>query len=902
MGIEFARPLAWLLLPLCAALVFVIDKYSGRRRKSVKRTVARTVRFALCFLLVAALAGPALLLPGSQAATWALCDLSASAVSQRAAMESALRDGLTAAPKDLMVGAISFGQSAMVDAPLAAKREDIALGTTPDASGTDIGRALSMALALLPEDAAGRVALLSDGKDNADGVSAQIAAYKARGISVDVLAFPSGFARDAQITSVTPPAQVYQGEKFDVTVRLDATFDTRGTLVLYANRQPVGTRDVTVRKGENAFIFQDTAKESGVVTYEAQLVAEGDENPRNDRLGAYMDVRGVPRVLIVGSDTELAPMLRAAGMRTDTLLPGQVPDTAEALRQYHAVALVNVNADDLSGAATAALDDYVRKLGHGVVAFGGDDSFALGGWRGSALEDMLPVTMDVDNRMEMPSLSLILIIDKSGSMTEGRYGITRLDMAKEAAMRSAEVLTARDTVGVIAFDDTAKWVVPMQGVTDVAAIQEMIGTIRPGGGTAFYSALAQALQAQLESEAQLKHIIFLTDGEAADSGHEALIGQMAQNGITLTTVAVGGGANTTLLSKYAELGGGRAYATDEFDDIPKVFTKETYLATQAYVQNRTFYPVVWADSALTRYDGYPSLDGYLATTAKPLATVALATDREDPLLAWWQYGAGRAAVWTSDVEGAWTGGFLRWDEAAAFFAGILAHVLPAEAGEGDLTLTRQGDMIKMRYTVQDDETGLATEAQVLAPDGTQQQTPLSATAPGVYEGSISAPQEGAYAVRVEQRSGDSLVRTLESGMTVGYSAEYDVRTPDGTALLAEIAWETGGRVLSDATELFTERGTRTREKRDIATALLLIALVLFVLDAAQRRLAWEKLIPEKKPKEAKTDKTGTRKNSPKEQVNENKPQNTKNPPAKQEKPTPGDTGEKLLAGRKKKLM
>ena len=66
------------------------------------------------------------------------------------------------------------------------------------------------------------------------------------------------------------------------------------------------------------------------------------------------------------------------------------------------------------------------------------------------------------------------------------------------------------------------------------------------------------------------------------------------------------------------------------------------------------------------------LSGYLAATEKPLATVSLCSDRKDPVLAWWQYGAGRVACWTSDVQGGWSAAFLNWDRAAEFFAGIIS--------------------------------------------------------------------------------------------------------------------------------------------------------------------------------------------------------------------------------------
>ena len=895
MRIEFIRPLAWVLLPVCIGFVFLIDQKVIRRRQGIKNSITKALRLALLFLLVLSLSGPAALLPDHRATTWAVVDLSASVAAERSHIEQALQAGLASAPKDLFTGAIAFGKQAMVDAPLAQGRANMTLHTAPGSDATDIGRALSMAAALLPEDTAGRIALISDGKDNGRGVSAQVLALAARGIPVDVLALETGFVNDAQVTSIQTPSQVYQNEHFDLIVRIDSLFETTGSLVLYANREPVATRDITLRKGENTFIFQDTAKDSGVITYEAALLAEGDENSHNNRIGAYMDVRGMPKVLIIGEETELSKILTASGMETERLMPTQIARSAEALRQYHAIALVNVNESDLHPDAVVALDDYVRKLGRGVAVFGGDDTYAIGGWRGSALEKMMPISMDVDNRLQMPSLSLVLIIDKSGSMTEGRFGISRLDMAKEAAMRSTDVLTNRDLVGVIAFDDTAKWVVPMQKVEDVAAVKEMIGTIRPGGGTAFYSALSQALLALDAANTQLKHVIFLTDGEAADSGHETLAIAMAEAGISLTTVAVGQGANTRLLSYLASLGGGRAYETLELDDIPKVFTKETYLATQAYLQNRRIFPVVNAINTLTDFDGFPALDGYHSTTAKPLSTVAMTTDRDEPLLAWWQYGAGRVITWTSDVDGAWTVDFLQWDDAPRFFAGILSFILPAEEGEGVLTVTREDDVLRMTYAIDAFQSDLTTDSFILAPDGEQMSVSLDETAPGVYEGVTPAAMEGAYAVRVEQRSGNQLIRTVESGVTVGYSKEYDLRAPDGFPLLEEIARATGGRMITDPGELFTDRGPQARVRRDLSLPLLWVALALFVLDVAQRRISWERWIKQAKP-------VGSEDRRQVEAKKESIVQQKKKEALKPVEPPAVQTGERLLEKRKKRLM
>ena len=157
------------------------------------------------------------------------------------------------------------------------------------------------------------------------------------------------------------------------------------------------------------------------------------------------------------------------------------------------------------------------------------------------------------------------------------------------------MLTQRDQIGVIAFDDAAKWVVPLQQVTDVAAIQSLIGTIRPGGGTAFYSALSQSVGALMAAKTPQKHIIFLSDGQPADSGFQGLAQDAADNGITITTVAVGTGANTKLMELISTIGGGRAYTAD--DNI-KIFTKENVFGRGQLCAKPGFTPVVTENSAL----------------------------------------------------------------------------------------------------------------------------------------------------------------------------------------------------------------------------------------------------------------------------------------------------------------
>lgn len=843
MSLEFARPLLLLLLPAYIALIYLIDRRGGRRSRRIKHRVARVMRCLLTCLCVLALAAPSVVLPGSQQAVWILADASASARGMQDQMTQSVRTALENKDASVNAGVIAFGGNAMVEKPLAQDGTYNGVTTAVDAQASDLSSALTLASALLPEDAQGRIVVLSDGAT--EDVRAAAQQLAARGVTVDFQSFSGDALPDAQISQLNVPSRVYQGQSFTVTVQVTANHDTAGTLVLYQNRTPVSSREVTLRRGDNTFTFRDVAADTGVVTYEARLISEGDSCAQNDSMGGYVYVQGAPKLLLVegrqGEGSEMAAMLSAAAMQYETVLPAQLPYDAEQLRQYDGVVLVNVDYDAADEEQWAALDSAVRVLGRGLTVIGGDSSYALGGYRGSKLEEMLPVTIDVRNKLDLPSLALMLVIDKSGSMTDGMFGTTRLELAKEAAMRAAEVLTPNDQVGVIAFDDAAKWVVNLQKAEDVEAIQNQIGTIRPGGGTAFFTALYEATYALMNAQAQQKHIIFLTDGEAGDTGYLQLCDIMQQNDITLTTVAVGSGADQATLRTLAQQGGGRAYAANEFDNLPKIFTKETYLVSGSYVQNRTFTPVITEQSALTDFEGFPQLSGYLAATEKSLAAVSLMSDREDPILAWWQYGAGRVVAFMADSRGAWTSEFLQWDQAAAFYGGMAAFTLPGEEREGQLITERQGDALRIVYTAPEGaQTGLSTSVTALLPDGTQTQLALQESAPGVYEGEIAAAQLGAYALRVEQRDASGeLQRVMEGGAVNGYSGEYDLRNQNAESTLPYLSALTGGREITDSAEMLKSTRAVVRARRDLTQPLLWALMVLLLCDIALRRLSWD---------------------------------------------------------------
>src|SRR5207253_1081739 len=328
------------------------------------------------------------------------------------------------------------------------------------------------------------------------------------------------------------------------------------------------------------------------------------------------------------------------------------------------------------------LQSYVQDLGRGLVVIGGPHAFSPGGYQGTTLDDLLPVSSEPPVQPQKGSLALFLVIDRSGSMDIASGGATKMAMAREAAIEAASLLQPDDTLGVIAFDSSFTWVVPptrLHTTADLAPIQARIATIRAGGGTTILPPLQAAFEAAARSDAPLKHIILMTDGESNDRGYEDLLARMAPAHITLSTLAIGSDSDSRLLTMLAHMGGGRYYFTERSAQIPRIASKETTILTRNAVIEGQVAAVVSDPSPILRSvsGDLPPLAGYVATTRKERAVTALETERGHPLLAHWQYGLGRVVAWTSEAQRGWASSWTDWSAAAQFWSQAVRWSLPA---------------------------------------------------------------------------------------------------------------------------------------------------------------------------------------------------------------------------------
>jgi hypothetical protein len=494
-----------------------------------------------------------------------------------------------------------------------------------------------------------------------------------------------------------------------------------------------------------------------------------------------------------------------------------------------------------------AVQTYVRDLGGGLVAVGGPSAYGVGGYYKTPLEATLPVDMQIKDQKRRPSLTLVFIIDKSGSMAETSGGVTKVELAKEAAIRSLDLLAPTDKVGVIAFDDSAAWVVPITSLDQHDAIVNGIGSIRASGGTSIMAGVQAASLALPGDSSNVKHIILLTDGGADPAGIAELVRQMHDaNNITFSTVGVGQDA-ASFLPDLATAGGGLYHFAADAASIPAIFTEETTLATRAYIIEEEFTPQSVSDSPiLAGISSVPSLLGYIGTTAKDSAQTILISDQKDPILASWQYGLGRAVAWTSDATGRWSKNWVSWDNFVRFWAQMVRSTINTGAQSNvEVRVNQNGAQTSVTVDAQTQAgaflNGLTMAVNVVGPEGTTQAITLTQVAPGQYIGSFVPTSEGAYLIRAAgsdpaQPAGAVPAVAQTAGWVMSYSPEYESLTPNPD-FLTQLAGLANGHVLGkDPAEIYLHNLPAPRAAAQPAwPILLLLAALLLPVDIAVRR-------------------------------------------------------------------
>jgi Ca-activated chloride channel family protein len=734
---------------------------------------------------------------------------------------------------------------------------------------SDHAGALRLAAALVDPDTEGRMVLITDATGSlAEREDLGVAARElsARGIGLHTRSFPPAAREDVLVEAVHLPEELRVGQTFEVRVDLVSTAPP-GALVLelYQNGKPneLGpTLEVALRGGEQQVTLPARVTEAGPVVFRARLRTEAlatadNRSPLNDEAAVAGEVRGRPRVLLAGdgAGSALARALRSDLLEVDAIDPAALPETDEGMRRYDLVVLHDVGAGRVGGLARQALTRYVEDHGGGFIMIGGENSFGVGGWGGTALEKILPVRFEGERQREQPKLALVLAIDKSGSMSAE----DKLDLVKEAARATASTLDPSDEIGVIAFDSRPYVLVRLQPSSNRIRIAGDIRRLTSGGGTNALPALREAYLQLAGSNALVKHVILLSDGQSPEGGVDALIGDMRDADITVSSVGVGAGAGKDFLRRVANRGRGRFYYSLDGTDVPRIFSRETREVTRNAIVERSLLPRVAKNVQALRgldFARAPGLRGIVPVKAKRMTEVLLRTHEGDPLLVRGHRGLGRTAAFASDAKARWAARWLTWSGFAKFWSQIARDTMRQGAtllGGARIQLSSAAERGAYRAVVDVEApegfaNDLVGELEIVDPnlatdDPSRTRTvPLSLSAPGRYEAELRGIETGQRLVKAklydETQSPRRLTAEAVAQVSVPYPAELSP-----AQLAPDPAWLTGlsaGTHEGQVQPLLTTPGQadgRTRAKPLWPYVLWALVIPLLILDLLLRRVA-----------------------------------------------------------------
>ncbi len=764
-----------------------------------------------------------------------------------------VRDAAEAMGRDDEARVIEFAGNALapraVDAP-AAPSEGL------DRSRTDLASALAIGWASIPAFYTKTAVVVSDGRATQGDVLRVARAARDAGVRVCTVPLQTSRRDEVQLTQVSAPAQVRTGAPFKLDVEITSNHEDTATLEVFRNDIRVGTEEVSLKDGPNRFSFRQVASADRFQSYAVRLRAGRDHFLDNNAASALVACEGKPRVLLVDSAPRDARYLTWALEKEDMVVdvrgPRGIPRTLADIENFELICLSNVAATALDKRQMQLIRSYVQDLGGGLIMIGGDQSFGLGGYYKTVLEEILPVRSDFEREKEKPSLAMVLVIDKSGSM-----GGQKIELAKEASKAAVELLAHRDQVGVIAFDGTPKWICQVHPASDRSFVIERISSLVAGGGTNLAPALSDAYNALVGTQAKLKHVIALTDGHSMPGNFYQVASAMATSNITVSTVAVGASADRQLLERIANWGRGRFYFTEDPGHIPQIFARETMEASKSAINEQPFLPVQVRPHQVcqgVKFDEAPFLLGYVITRPKPTAEIVLATEAGHPLLVTWRYGLGRSLAFTSDAKNRWAAEWLQWKGFSRFWSQVIRDTMRSTTHASmHVDLTRTGRTMNVVVDALHPSPqrageyldGVETVLELIRPGMDTERVPLQQVSPGRYVGSFDVTEATCYHVRISQKQKGVELQSVSRGVAVGYSDEYRVGSTD-EGMLRRLA-ETGGGTYDVSSSAVFASDARAFRVQRLWPYLIAAALILLVIDVAIRRIDFALLFGAARP-------------------------------------------------------
>lgn len=842
---QFVHPEAFLLLPLCTLIL---------RGRLWPRPLVGLLRVLMLVALTAMLAQPSWGSVEDGRDVVLVVDRSRSMPAAHLQQARELAAEIAAdLPAGDRIGVVAFGREAYVVSPLGPTLSWSEELRSFDPDGSSLAAALTTALALVEPGRNATLLVWSDGEVPAEQTQSLARLASRRGIRIDVRPVARDFGRDAAVYEMRVPSEVPVASPFAINATVIATESTSAEWRLLVGGEPIRSGSVSLQSGRNTLQLQHRLLTPGEHTVALEVVMPGDKTPQNNRGVAVLRGIAKTRVLCVtpgGREDRLTRSLRAVGIDIVVASPEDAPLTTAELDGFRAIVLEDVPADQLPARAMRNVSNWVRNLGGGLLMTGGFNSFGVGGYHKSQLEDVLPVTMEIREEQRKFGLAMAIALDRSGSMQAMVGDVTKMQLANRGAATAIELMSAMDAVSVLAVDTGPHVVQPLEVVEDKEGILERVRSIESSGGGIYIGAALHAAAEQLEgADQQNRHIVIFADADDSDNpeDYREFLPELVANGITVSVIGLGtsSDADAALLEEVASLGNGRCQFVEFATDLPRVFAQETIQVARSSLIEATTAIDIEASLQLlgAMPEVLPAVDGYTVAWMRDRAERDLsarpkpdaAGEEVAPMLAHWQIGLGRSAAFLGEADGVLTGEWAQWPGYADFFGTLVRWLCGGSPAGLFVSARRDGDVAVYHLEVDPENARVLDSLRgvLTLPNGEVADLMFDSVRSGRVAIRVPLRSEGVHRAAVQ--IGSETVRLPP--MCLPYSSEWTLQLDPqrGEHTLRDLARRTNGHVAPSIATLL-QGARKSLGRSDLSPWLLVLVLLALVTEVAVRRL------------------------------------------------------------------
>ncbi len=724
-----------------------------------------------------------------------------------------------------------------------------------EAYASDLRSGLEQAASLIPDNRSARIFIHSDGQYTNRDPNALAPQLRTRNIPVDVMLIRETAEADAAILDIELPMDLRLGQSFIGSVEFWSDVGEERAYTILRNNKVIAKGNVQLSAQRKSSInFADRPNQAGVASYTVRLDETNDRRPGNNKANAALRVEGGEQVLVMsgdGSPGNVHRALESAGLRVTSIAEGHV--NIERLSGYKVLILDQVPANKLGHDSMAQIKTWVSKLGGGFVMLGGQRSYGAGGYHRSAIEDILPVTMELRDEHRKLSVAMAITLDRSGSMAAPvAGGLTKMDLANQGAIAAIELLGPMDAVAVHAVDSAPHIIVPMTSVDNADFIINKVRRIGSmGGGIYCYEALVAAGKELLTVQNQsARHLILFADAADAEqpSKYKTLLEDYQAAGITVSVIGLGTEADSDadFLKDIAKRGGGRVHFTQIPKDIPRLFAQETVLVARSAWINEKTQLTGQANLALLIGNNpifekaWPQTNGYNLCYVKPDAQqyAECKGDPEAPAISAWHIGNGRSIAVGFALDDPKNTQVLAWEGYAPLVSSLVRWCATSESQNlGLLRAQRFGDSLIVELQLDPQkrdkwpnvipELELVSAKQSIA-DVQLQLEPID---DGRFEAHMQLERNHVFIPSLTLNK-EAL---LGPAMCLPYSPEDRPLLEDRSVDLIKLSQLTQGKIRDDITDMY-DNPPSPGASIDLSLYLIILGLLLFVVEIAIRRL------------------------------------------------------------------